>query len=46
VCGNENWVSDDGVTRFGNAPESDYGFHWKPSQDVGYDVVGETLRRQ
>jgi hypothetical protein len=43
VCGNENGVCDNGVIRFRNTPESDYGFHWKPSQDVGYDVVRETL---
>ena len=43
MCGNENWVSDDGVTRFGNAPESDYGFHWQTIQDVEYDVVRGTL---
>ena len=41
MCGNENGVGDNGVTRFGNTPESNYGFHWHPSKDVEYDVVRE-----
>ncbi len=41
MCGNENGVGDNGVTRFGNTPESNYGFHWNPSKDVEYDVVRE-----
>ena len=43
MCSNENWVGDDGVTRFRNTPESHNGFHWQPSQDVVDNVVRDML---
>ncbi len=45
MCGNENGVGDGGVQRFRNAPETDYGFNWNPSQDVENDFVRQTLGR-
>jgi hypothetical protein len=46
VCIDEIVVGDDGVERFGNAPESNYGFDWQPSKDVVEDIVRDILGRQ